>query len=319
MRGLILMFTLLFSSLSHAWEPTKPVNVIIGMTPGSAMDNAFRIVSAQVEKNTGVKFVPTYRPGAGGTIAVDAVSKAEPDGYTMLTATHAGMVATDRMVVPNKTFGPRDFVFATAYASSTMSIIAHPSDPVNSIQDLVKALKNEKTTVGDPGAGARITYEILRANIGFEESTDRVARVDYKGPNDTVLDVMAKNVRFGIVPIAASAQQHIAGKVKIIALTRETPSPTFPNIPLMNSVYPDAVFSITWAAALPKNTPAPVVEWYTREFNKASQSKEVQQTLAENFFFVDKKLLTSKELTAKILSDEKKYEPLVNRVLEQRK
>ena len=319
MKGLILIFTLMISSLSHAWEPTKPVNVIIGMSPGSAMDNAFRIVSAQVEKNTGVKFVPVYRPGAGGTIAVDAATKAEPDGHTMLTATQAGMAATDRMVVPNKTFGPSDFVFATAYASSTMSIIAHPSDPVNSIQDLVKALKNEKTTVGDPGAGARLTYEILRANIGFEESNDRVARVDYKGPNDTVLDVMAKNVRFGIVPLAASAQQHIGGKVKIIALTRETPSPTFPTIPLMNSVYPSVVFNLTWAAALPKNTPAPVVEWYTREFNKASQNKEVQQALAANFFFVDKKLMTSKEITAKIFSDQNKYEPLVNRILDQRK
>jgi tripartite-type tricarboxylate transporter receptor subunit TctC len=314
-----LMATLLVATTSLAWEPTKPVTAVIGMPAGSAMDVAFRIVATQVEKNTGVKFVPNYRPGAGGTIAAEFVSRASEDGYTLLTATSAGLVGTDRMVVPNKTFGTQDFVFAVGYASTTMSIIAHPDDPVNSVQDLVKVLRSEKTTVGDPGAGARLTYEILRESLKFEERIDQVVRVDYKGPVETLTDVISKNIRFGIVPVATSAQAHLGNKVKIIAVTSDAALPSLPNIPVVSSLNPNAVFNLSWLVTLPKNTPPSVVQWYNREFSKALQSKDVQQALEDQYFFIDKKLIPTNLLTAKILSDEKKYQPLVDKVLAQRK
>ena len=319
MRVIVFIVALMFTSLSYAWEPNKPINVIMGMSPGSAMDIAFRISSQQVEKNTGVKFVVNYRPGAGGTIASDIVTKADGDGYTITPAGVAGLVATDRMVVPNKSFNAGDFVYATSHASSTMSVIAHPSDSVNSIQDLIKVLRQEKTTIGDPGSGARLTYEILKDAIKFNEGASSIIRVEYKGPADTLVDVMATNVRFGIVPLPVSSQAHIGGKVKIIGITSEFASQSFPHIQTFNSIFPNIVFNLSWVIALPKSTPQGVVDWYTKEFNKALQSKEVQTILNDNFFFVDNKLLNPKDLRSKILSDEKKYEPLVNKVLDQRK
>jgi tripartite-type tricarboxylate transporter receptor subunit TctC len=314
-----LIFTLMFTSVAHAWEPTKPVNVIIGMTPGSAMDNAFRIVSTQVEKNTGVKFIPNYRPGVGGAISSDLMTRTDADGYTFLTGSNPALAATDRMGVPNKTYTVSDFTYAMSYASTTMTIIAHPNDPVNSIQDFIKAMRTEKPIIGDPGGAARLTWELLRDNIKFNESINDVVRVEYKGPVEALQDVVAKNTRFAVVPLAISSQNHIGNRVKIIAVTSATPVSMFPNIPTVSTVYPNLVFNLTWSVVLPKNTPAPIVDWYTREFNKALQSKEVQQTMQDNFYFVDKKLLSSKELRAQMLADEKKYEPLVNRVLEQRK
>jgi tripartite-type tricarboxylate transporter receptor subunit TctC len=200
-----------------------------------------------------------------------------------------------------------------------MTIIASASDPVSSIQDLVKALKTEKTTMGDPGSGGRITYELFRSVAQLEESTDRIVRVEYKGPTDVVQDVASKNIRFGIVPLAASSQLHIAGKIKIIAVSSEQRAQAFPDIPTLSSVYPSMVYNLGWAVSLPKGTPQDIVEWYNKEFVKAVQSPEVQQKLHDNFFFVDAKLLNSKNLTAKILADEKRYAPIVDKVLEQQK
>ena len=148
-----LLSLLLMTPLVWAWEPTKPINVINNMPAGSPADNAFRIVSQQVEKNTGVSFVANYRLGAGGTIGNETFSKAAPDGYTVAPIPIPGLTGTDRMVNPNKSYTNSDFIFIMSNASTPMSIIALSSDPVNSLQDLVKVLKTEKTTMGDPGSG----------------------------------------------------------------------------------------------------------------------------------------------------------------------
>ena len=320
MRFIIALLSALSLTPAFAqWQPTKPVTVVMNMPAGSASDNAFRIVSQQVEKNTGVNFVVNYRLGAGGTIGNDHFVKSAPDGYTIGAIPIPGLTATDRMVNPNKTYTNSDFVFVIGSAFTPMTIIANSSDPVNSIQDLVKALKTEKTTVGDPGSGGRIAYELFRSVAQLEESTDRIVRVEYKGPTDVVQDVAAKNLRFGVVPLAASSQLHLAGKIKIIAVTSENRSQSFPDIPTVSSVYPSMVYNLGWAVSLPKGASQEMVEWYHREFLKAMQAPEVQQKLQDSFFFIDRKMLNSKELTAKILADEKRYTPIVDRVLEQQK
>lgn len=314
-----LLSALTLTSAFAQWQPTKPINVIMNMPAGTPSDNAFRIISQQVETNTGVKFVPNYRLGAGGTIGNEQFVKSAPDGYTVGPIPIPGLTGTDRMVNPNKSYTTNDFIFVMGNAFTPMTIIANPNDPVNSVQDLVKVLKTEKTTVGDPGSGGRITYELFRSVAQLEESVDRIIRVEYKGPTDVVQDVAAKNLRFGIVPLAASSQLHIAGKIKILAVTSEQRSQAFPNIPTVSSVYPSMVYNLGWAVSLPKGTPQDIVDWYSKEFVKAAQSKEVQQKLQESFFFVDTKLLNSKDLTAKILADEKRYAPLVDKVLEQQR
>jgi tripartite-type tricarboxylate transporter receptor subunit TctC len=309
----------LFASSAFAWEPTKPVTVVMNMPVGTPADTAFRIVSKQVETNTGVTFVANYRLGAGGTIGNEYFVKSNPDGYTIGQIPIPGLTATDRMVNPNKSYTTNDFVYIMGTAFTPMTIIASPSDPVNSIQDLVKVLKTEKTTMGDPGSGGRIAYELFRSVAQLEESVNRIVRVEYKGPGDVVSDVAAKNLRFGVVPLAAASQMHIAGKIKIIAVTSESRSASFPDIHTVSSMYPSMVYNLGWAVSLPKGTPQDIVDWYSKEFVKAAQSPEVQKLLHDNFFFVDKKLLNSKDLTAKIHADEKRYAPIVDKVLEQQK
>ena len=319
MRFFALIFTLMFTSVSWAWGPTKPITVVMNMPAGSPSDTSFRIISKQVETNTGATFVVNYRLGAGGTIGTDHFVKTAPDGYTIAQVPIPGLTATDRMVNPNKTYTTSDFIYIMGSAFTPMTIIASASDPVNTIQDLVKVLKTEKTTIGDPGSGGRIAYELFRSVAQLEESSNRIVRVEYKGPTDVLSDVASKNIRFGVVPLAASSQMHIGGKIKIIAVTSEHRSQSFPEIPTVSSVYPTMVYNLGWAVSLPKGTPQNIVDWYSKEFVKAAQSQEVQQKLHDSFFFVDNKMLNSKDLTAKILADEKLYAPIVDRVLEQQK
>ena len=168
------MITLMMSSLAMAWQPTKPIDTSIGWSPGSGNDVSFRIVSAQVEKMTGARFVIRYRPGAGGAIANSELVRAPADGHSIGIVSSSSLTATDKIFVPNKTWDIESFTQVIGYAGSTMAVFAHPDDPVNSIQDLAKVLKTQKVAVGDPGGASRITYELLRDSVGFREADDAV-------------------------------------------------------------------------------------------------------------------------------------------------
>ena len=175
---------------AQAWEPTKTVTAVIGFTPGSGNEIVFRTVAAQVEKNTGVRFVVLNKPGAGSAVANEFIIKEPADGHHVLVGSAPALAATDRMLLPNKTYGVNDWTFVTHLAANPMAIIAHPSDSVNSIAELVQTLKTQQVNMGDPGSAARLTYELLVKNAKFTEGPANVVRVEYKGPADTLNDVM---------------------------------------------------------------------------------------------------------------------------------
>ena len=311
-----LLITLLFTPmLAGAWEPTKPIQAYSPFSPGSGNEISFRIVSKQIESTTNAKFVIQNKPGAGGSIANQFISKSTPDGYTVGILSVPALGATDKIMMPNKDFGVGDFSYTVNIASIPMTIVAFPDDPVNNMADLAKVLKTEKTTIGDPGAAARLVYELMVSHIGFKEGANDIVRVEYKGPTDTLNDVMSKNIRFGIMPLPVSYQNHLAGKVKIIAVTSDHKIKTLPNVSTASSVYPDFVFNLEVGVVLPKNTPDDIVQWYTKEFGSSLANKDVQESLETNMMFINKKLVNSKDYTKYVLSYEKKYSPFVEKVI----
>lgn len=319
MKLFALIFTLMFSSLSWAWQPTKPIDTSIGWSPGSGNDVSFRIVSAQVEKMTGAKFIIHYRPGAGGAIANSELVKAPADGYYIGIVSSSSLTATDKIFIPNKTWEIDSFTQVIGYAGSTMAVFAHVDDPVNTIQDLAKVLKTEKVAVGDPGGASRITYELLRDNVGFKESDDAVVHVTYKGNPETITGVMTKEIRFGASPLAVVMEQAKAGKIKVIAVTNPKPLADYPNIPVFPSVYPKMSYNLIWGITAPKGLSPEVVKWYEDAFNAALNSEEVKAQLKANNMIVDSRTLNSRKYTDYLLKQSKDLEPLVETIIKSQK
>ena len=316
MKFIVLILTLMITSLSHAWEPTKPIDTVIGWSPGSGNDVSFRIVSAQVEKMTGAKFVIRYRPGAGGAIANSEVVKSQPDGYTLAVASSSSLTATDKILVPSKTWEIESFTNVIGYAGAPVAVFASPDDPVNSIKDLAKVLKTEKLAFGNPGGASRITYEMLKSNIGFVESDKGVVQVTYKGNPETIAAVMSKEIRFGTSPIAVVMENYKAGKVKVIGITSQKPIPLLSNIPVFTSVYPDLHYNLIWGITMPKGVPEDVVKWYETAFNNALNTDMVKAQLQVNTMFVDPRTLSSKTYTEYLIKQRKTLEPLVDIIVE---
>jgi tripartite-type tricarboxylate transporter receptor subunit TctC len=291
-----LFLLLAFPLIANAWEPTKPIEVYTPFSAGNAMEISARIVTKEVEKNTKATFVVVNKPGAGGSLVNDYMFKQPATGYFALSGSVPALGATDKIMMSTKDFSAKDFTYVLNLVSIPMTLVTSPNDPVNSIKDFVKVSKSEKITIGDPGAAARLFYELLQQHIGFEEGNSAVVRVDYKGPADVLNDVMAGHIRFGVMPVK-----------------------TIPNVQTFNSVYPDVVFNLDIPLVLPPNTPSDVVAWYNREFKKALLNKEVQDTLALNMMYVNTKLLDSKDITKYVLDFDKRYDPVVSKVISSQK
>jgi tripartite-type tricarboxylate transporter receptor subunit TctC len=310
------LLAILFTPLvGYAWEPNKPIEIYTPFSAGNAMEISARIVSKQVEKNTNARFVIINKPGAGGSIVNDYIFKQRFNPYVSLSGSVPGIAATDKITMPNKQFSAKDFTYVLNMVSIPMTIISNPNDPVNSINEYAKVVTNEKVTQGDPGAAARLFYELLQQHINFIEDNSHLVRADYKGPADVLSAVMAGHVRFGIVPLSVSHQAHLAGKIKIIGVSSAQQIKTIPTVQTFTSVYPGVIFNLDIPLVLPPETSAGVLEWYNKEFKKALQSKEVQESLALNMMYVNTKLLDSKEVTKYIMGFEKQYDPVIIKVL----
>lgn len=312
----LLSTLLLVPAVAFAWEPNKPVNAYVGFTAGSVQELSFRILEPVINKNTGANFVINLKPGAGSAINNEFVANGPSDGYTICLCSDPAVIATDRLIMPNKKHELNSFVTTIPYVTVPMSIVVAADDSINSIQDLVAALKTEKITVGDPGAAARMVYELLVDHVKFAEDKDHVVRVEYKGPADTLAAVMGRHVRIGIMPLLVSGQSHLSKKVKIIALTSSTTMPELPGVKTMSSVYPDFVFNLNASIMLPKSTPKSIAEWYTRAVATALRSPEVKQKYSDNLIMIPT-VDNAQEYQKSLARSEKQFEPLVNKVIAQ--
>ena len=227
-------FALLLAFISGiAWAqvyPSKPVRVIVTFPPGGTPDIYGRVMSAELQKLWNQPVVVENRTGAGGTIGTDAVAKAPPDGYTLLFAADATLTLAPA-VIPRLPYDPlRDFAPIVNVTTGPFVLLAHPSFPASSVQELIALAKAQpgKIPYASSGAGTQqhLSMETVRAMTGIE-----MLHVPYKGFGQGVTDVMAGQVPLIFGGITASIQYINGGKLKGIAVTSPRRAKALPQLP----------------------------------------------------------------------------------------
>lgn len=297
------------------WQPTKPIEAIMAWTPGSVNETSFRVLAKEVEKNTGAKFIVINKAGAGGVLGTQELAQRPADGYSVTNVSVPGIVAMDKISVPEKRgYTTNSFVYPTHIASSPFVVVANPKDQVNDPTKFVDVLKtSQKITIAASG-GARLVYESLSVRLSVKEGADGVVRVDHKGPMDALMDVANGAVRFAIVPSVVALPLHKDGKVNIIAVS-SNPIKQLPNVKSLDTAVPGFSISGMWALMLPAGTPNEVVEWYTREFTKAMKSEEVRTIFENNLLSERTDLQNPKSMENWVKTREKQWQPLVDVIL----
>ena len=305
----------LTATASWAWQPTKPVTVLIGFAPGSGNELSFRAVATQVEKATGVKFVVVNQPGADAAISLNNLVAAAPDGYTINVASQQGTwVMADVLNKDMIKFSPDSFEYTVNIAKSPLALIAPVDSPVNTPREFLRLIEttNKPVNIAVGASSHKLAYEYVMENTRARR--DQVQAISYKGPAPAGADVAGKQVDFGIIPAAVAYNLVKAGKVKYIGIFGEQKLNKIPDVELMQTVVPGANVYAGWGILLPKGTPAEVTKWYTENFVRAIRSAEAQRFFADNLMFVEERELTPKGYKDSMLALRKVWLPIAQKM-----
>ena len=295
----ILAALVLVPAIAFAWEPTRPVTVIVGNTPGAGNEIAFRKLAEIVQKtNPNFNFVVQNIPGVDSALANNKFLDATPDGHTINLPSHmSSYVTNDIWEKSVKKYNYDLFVDVLTMGKSPLVLVAHPSSSVNTPQDFVRLINTTTRPINVAlGGGAhRTAYEYLMDR--GRGNRQQVQPIKFNGPMPAVISVASYDPKmggteFGIMPIAVARALVDAGKVKAIGFTGTQRMPQFPTVPLLKDVAPGINVYAAWSIQLPPNTPRDVVDWYQKNFSAAVRSREYAEWREINVVFYEEDELT---------------------------
>ena len=264
---------------AQSW-PTRPVTVVSPFTAGNASDLIGRITLEQVSRQVGQPFVIENRPGAGGTVGVNQVAKADPDGYTILM--HSSSFSAALVLhksLPYDTL--QDFAPVIPIGIQPVVLIVAPSKGFKTVGDLVAAAKANPGAMNFASAGIGSTShmgaERFRHAAGF-----KAQHIPFRGPAEAFAEVMTGRIDFYFLPLAPALSLVKQGKVVALAVGAEKRSTDLPDVPTMAEAgLPDAAYHFWGGIFVPAKTPPEVVRKLHDETAKALEVPEVRERLAK--------------------------------------
>ena len=314
---LVLAFLFFISTAAMAWEPTKPINVIIGNQAGSGNELGFRAISAVVQKNNpNVTFVIELKPGADSSIAMNKLYEATPDGYTIAIPSHMSTYVTNDIWQSKiKKFQYDSFVTVMSMGQSPLCIVANPKSKISTVSELVNLVQttNSPVTFALGGGAHRMAYEYFMLNAKGNKA--KIDYVMFPGPAQALQSVASDaGTEFGIMPIAIANSMVQSGHVKLIGITGDKRLERLPQAePIVVGGKTISVMA-AWALALPPNTPQEIVDWYAKNFIPAIRSAEIKRYYDDNLITIDAKQLTPQGFDKHILDLRKEYMPLAKTI-----
>jgi tripartite-type tricarboxylate transporter receptor subunit TctC len=306
----------LVPTLAVAWQPSKPVTVVFPNGPGAGNEISFRIVADVVERQTGAKFVPEYRPGADGNIAVNYFVTVPRDGHTISVPACQSNWVTPEIWYPNVIkYNPMDLEPVANIARSPLAFWAHPSSKINTPEEFVAAIRNRERplTVAIGGGGHKLAVEYLVDKLSVPGG-DRLETVMYKGPAQALLDVMGGHVEFGVTPVAVGYPHLQAGKLKFIGIADTKPLPGLEHVPLMSKAAPGLSIHGCWNIVLPPGTPQEIQTWYHNHFVPAIRSAEAGARFRENMMYITLDEHTPAGVRASMARLQQVWQPIARRI-----
>jgi tripartite-type tricarboxylate transporter receptor subunit TctC len=283
----------------QAW-PNKPLRVVVPFTPGSGTDAVARIVTERLGAQLGHNFVIENRPGAGGTIGMAVVAKANPDGYTILV--HSSSYTVTPTTYPNAPYDTlRDFRGITPLANLPNVLIVAPSKGIRSVKDLVAAAKAKPGTLTYASAGAgsatQLNAERFRLGAGFEG-----VHVPFKGTPEALSDVVTGRVDIYFCPVISVLQFLKEGRVIGLAVGSSKRSSALPDLPTtLEAGIPNSDYNFWVGMAVPAKTPSGVVAKLHQSTKQSLQTADLAERMAK--LGAEQMLMTPQEFDAYIRAE----------------
>ena len=257
------MFRLFISSIAIACNcaiaqsyPAKPIRVISEYNAGAGGDVFFRPLATSLAAITEQQWIVDNRPGAGGLLATEAVTRATPDGYTLLLASQ-NVPVTRRYLSKSKVIDPAvDLTPIAALWRTTLAIVTHPVFPPKSLRELIAYAKTHPNDVSYSTSGIGTQAHFAGANFAALAGV-KLQHVPYNN-NRQVTDAMAGDVPVAIIIVSSVAPYVRAGRLRALAMAGYKRLEIMPEVPTVSEVLPKFEPPPTWTAlfapaGLPKN------------------------------------------------------------------
>jgi len=221
---------LLFCAAAAAQNfPEKPVTMVAPFPAGGSVDLVARAVAREMGEIWKHPVIVSNRPGASGTIGVEAVVRAAPDGYTILMGTTA--LSTASAVYSKLPFDvQRDLAPVSLVVRMTNILVVHPSVPARSVKELVAVAKARPGLLTSASAGVGSSNHMALVLFTMMSRTD-ISHIPYKGAAPAVTDVIGGHAHMTFAPIAAVVAPIKSGRMRALAVTAATRSALFPELP----------------------------------------------------------------------------------------
>jgi tripartite-type tricarboxylate transporter receptor subunit TctC len=277
----------LFALLALAIEataqnyPSGPMRIVVPFTPGGGTDILSRIIAQKLNESWGQPVLVENRPGASGTVGTAFVAKAQGDGHTLLVmpAGYAGNPTLYKKLPYDQN---RELAPVSLLASGPLTLVVHPSLPVNSVKELVAFARARPGEInfGSPGAG---TLPHLSAELFNSMNGIRMVHVPYKGAGAAVTDVMAGRVPIYFMNILQSLSLIKAGKLRALGVTTPERSPIAPDIPSIAEAGLKGFDMTNWYGMLaPATTPRETIAKLSAEVARILKLPDLRSRLADD-------------------------------------
>jgi len=257
--------------------PSRPVRVVVPLTPGGGVDILARIVADHYSQVLGQRFIVDNRPGAGGSIGVETVAKAAPDGHTLLVSS-SSMVTN--AAIQSVRYDPiRDFQPVTKLTSNAYILLTSTSLPVSSVKELVALARSKpgNVTYASSGTGGvlHLGAELLCALSGV-----KMNHVPYKGVADAYPAVISGQVNWVLGNPISALPLMKAGRMKGIAVSGAARMKVLPELPtIAESGVPGYAVDAWFGLFAPARVPPRIVEKLYVEASRAVRAPELERRM----------------------------------------
>jgi tripartite-type tricarboxylate transporter receptor subunit TctC len=259
--------------------PSRPVRIIVGFAAGGPGDLLGRLIGQRLSERLGQPFVVENRPGAASNIGTEAVTKAPPDGYTLLLTSSANFINATFYDRLNFSF-IRDIAPVAGLIRVPNVLEINPSVPAKTVPEFIEYAKANpgKITMasGGNGAASHVSGELFKMMTGVN-----MVHVPYRGTAPALTDLLGGQVQVMFDQLISSIEHIRSGKVRALGVTTATRSEALPHVPAVGDFVPGYEASTFFGIGAPRNTPAEIIDSLNKEITAGFAEPNIRARLAD--------------------------------------
>lgn len=262
--------------------PGKPITLLVGYPPGGSTDLTGRAVADQLARKLGVPVVVENASGAGGAIAAMRVTKAPPDGYTLLLGAN-NEIAINRLIAPASVkYSYKDFTPVGLVASQPMVLVASAASGVKDVNQFLATVKAKpgRFSYGSSGVGTALH---LAGEMVKDQGGLFMTHIPYRGVAPLTIDLVGGALDYGVFVLSSGLPHIRSGKVVALGVTQKNRSAAAPDIPALSESpkLKNLDIDVWFALMAPPQLPAPILAKLRAALNETLQAPEFRKKLEE--------------------------------------